>query len=103
MQSDRLKQHMVTIVIEPLLSNCEMYKHRYLENIKKLYTSAGKRDDQLQFKAILETSMVSTSEIFTDNSPMSPVPSMIIKKFSAGKSLRLFTGVLDVQILLSAG
>ena len=27
-----------------------MYEHRFLENIKKLYKSAGKSDDQLQYK-----------------------------------------------------
>ena len=52
-QSDRLKKHMVTIVIDQLLSNCEKYEHRFLENINKLYTSSGKCDDQIQFKAII--------------------------------------------------
>ena len=52
---------------------------------KKLYTSAGKCDDQLQFKAIIEVSMVSTPETFTDNITMSPIPPMIFKKFSARK------------------
>ena len=74
-----------------------MYKHRCLENINKLYTSTGKYDDQLQFKSILEASMFSTPERFTDNSPMSPRPPMIVKKCIARKSLRLFTEVLDVK------
>ena len=66
-------------------------------NISKLDTSAGKCDDQLQFKAIIEASLVYTPEIFTDNSPMSPGPPMIVKIFSARKSLCLFTEVLDVK------
>ena len=56
-----------------------MYEHRCLENIKKLYTSSGKYNHPLQFKAILEASMVYTPERFTDNSPISPVPPMIFK------------------------
>ena len=74
-----------------------MYKHICLENIKKLYTYSGKCNDQLQFKAIIEASMVSTPEIFTDNSPMSPGPPMIAKKCSSIKSLHIFTEFLDVK------
>ena len=71
---------MVTIGIDQSLINCAMYKHRCLGIIKKLYTSAGKYYDQLQFKAIIEASMVSTPEIFIYNSPISPGPPMIVKK-----------------------
>ena len=88
---------MFTIGIDQPLSNCAMYKHRYLESINKLYTSAGNCNDQLQFKAIPETSMVSTPEIFTYNSTMSPGPPMIVKKCIERKSLRLFTEVFDVK------
>ena len=41
--------------------------------------------------------MVSTSKRFTDNSPMSPGPPMIVKKCSARKLIRPFTEVLDVK------
>ena len=88
---------MFTIVIDQLLSNCAMYKHRCLENTNKLYTSAGKCYDKLQFRLIIEESMVSNTKILKDNSPMSPGPPMIVKNFSARKSLRLFTEVLDVK------
>ena len=97
LQSDRPKQHMTTIEIDQSLSNCAMYERICLENIKKLYTSSGKCDDQLQFKEIIQAPMVSTTERFTDNSPMSPGPPMIVKKRSARKSIRLFTEVLDVK------
>ena len=70
---------MVTIGIDQLLSNFAMYKHRCLVNIKKLYTYAGKCEYQLQFKAILEESMVFTLEIFIDNRSMSPETPMIVK------------------------
>ena len=97
LQSDKLKQHIVTIIIYQTLSNCTMYKHRYLENINKLYPFSVKCDDQLQFRSILGASMVSTHDIFTDNSPMSPGYPMIFKKCSAIKSLRLFTEVLYLK------
>ena len=41
--------------------------------------------------------MVSTIDIFTDNSPMSPGPPMIVKKCSERKSLCLFAEILDVK------
>ena len=76
---------MVTIEIYLLLSNCAMYEYRHLENIKKLCTSSEKYDDQLQFKAIIEASMISTPDIFIDNSPMSPGPPMVVRNPSARK------------------
>ena len=78
-----------------MLRNCAMYKHKCLANINKLYTPPGKYNYQLQFKTITEASMVLTPEIFTYNSPMSPGPPMIVKKFSARKLFRIFTEVLD--------
>ena len=53
-----------------------MYEHRHLENIKKPKKLADKCDDQHQYKAIIEAAMVSTTEVFTRNSPMSPVPAV---------------------------
>ena len=47
-----------------------MYEDRYLKNIKKLYKSTVKYDDGQQYKAIIESSMVSNPELFIDNSPM---------------------------------
>ena len=74
-----------------------MYEHRCLENINKLYTSAGKCDDQLKFKAIIEALMVSTTNWFTDRSQMSRGPTMIFRNPSARNSLCIFTEVLDVK------
>ena len=53
LHSDWLKQHMGTIGIDQLLSNCAMYKHRCLEDIKKLYTYARKYDAKQHFKEVL--------------------------------------------------
>ena len=61
---------MVTIGIDQSLINSAMYEHICLENIKKLYTYAGKCDDQQQYKAIIEVELFSSLEIFTNNSPM---------------------------------
>ena len=97
LQLGRLKQYMVTILIDQSLSNCSMYKHRCMENINKLYTYAAKFDDQIQCKSIIEAPMVSTPDRFTDNSPMSPGTPMIVKKCSASKSLFLFIEVLNVK------
>ena len=78
-----------------------MYKHIFLENIKKLYTSAGNSDDQLQIKAILEVSVVSNPERLSDSSPISLGPPMNFKNYSARKPLCLFTEVLDVKKKIS--
>ena len=71
---------MVTIGIDQSLSNSALYKHRCLENIKKLYKSAGKWDDQYKYRDIIESEMISTTEGFTENSLISPGPSITAKK-----------------------
>ena len=96
-RSDRLKQKIVTIGIDQYLSKSAMYGHIFLKTIKILYISAGKIYDQRKYKAIIEAAMVSTPDIFTDSSPMSPGPPMIVKKTSARKSLHLFIEVLDIK------
>ena len=68
-----------------------------LKTLKKLYRQSGKCEDQKQFKDIIESAMVSTPEIFNDNSPISPRTSTPVKKPSAQKSLCMFTNVLDVK------
>ena len=83
MQSPRLKDHEQTIGIHPSLSNNDIYEHKFLENIKKLYKEAGKCDDQKKLKNILEADMVSTPEGFTNNSHISPMTSSPVKKSSA--------------------
>ena len=53
---------MVTIGVDILLSDSALYENWSLENIKKLYKSAGKFNDQNQYKDIIEAPMVFTSE-----------------------------------------
>ena len=73
LQSPRLKDHLQTIGIHPSLSNNAIYEHKCLKNIKTLYKQAVKCDDQQQFKYIIEAYMVSTPELFTNNSPIYPM------------------------------
>ena len=67
---------MVTIGVYQSWSNSVMYEYRYQEKIKKLYKSAGKYHNQHQYKAILVSAMVVTTEVGTDNSSMYPIQSM---------------------------
>ena len=68
----------------------------------------GYTEPQLVPKLLLQVSvrgpvhvqavMVSTTEIFTDNSPISPMKPKLVKKPSAQKSLCMFTNILDLKI-----
>ena len=82
---------MVTIGIDQSLSNSAFYEHRFLENINKLYKSYGKFDNQQQYKDIIEAEMISTTEIFTDNIPISPGPSVTVKNPITRQLLHIFT------------
>ena len=68
-----------------------------LENIKKIYASARKFDDQQQYKDIIEAAVFATPDIFTDNITMSPGTSVTIRNPIARKPLHPFTEVLDVK------
>ena len=52
---------MVTIEVYQSLSNSDLYEHRCMDNIKKLYKNAGKCDYQHQYKGIIEAATVSTT------------------------------------------
>ena len=67
LQSPRLKDHVKIIGIDQSLSNNSIFKHKCLQNIKKLYKHAGKYDDE-QLKDIIDAAMVSTPKLFIDNS-----------------------------------
>ena len=58
---------------------------------KKLYKSSGKCDEKQQYKAMIESAMVSNPEGSTYNSPISPRKYVSIKQPSARKILRQFT------------
>ena len=98
LQSSRLKYHVQIIGIDLSLSNNDIYEHKCLENIEKLYKQAGKCDDHQKFKDIPEADMVSTHEESTNISPISPRTSTLVKKPSARKSLFMFTNILEVKI-----
>ena len=61
---------MVTIWLDQLLSNSEIYETSWLGKIKKLYKSAVKCDDQCQYRGIIEEDMVLNPEGFNDNIPI---------------------------------
>ena len=97
LQSPRLKYHMKTIGIDQSLSNSALFEHICIKNINKLYQHAGKCENHQQFKYIIEAAMVSTTELFSNNSAISPTTPTSVKKLSARKSLCLFTNMFDVK------
>ena len=97
LQSPQLKDHVQTIDIDKYLSNNALYEHKYLENIKKSYKQAGKFDDQKQLKEIIEAAMVFNPEGLTEDSPISPMTSTPVKKKKSGKSLCIFTNILNAK------
>ena len=88
---------MKTIVIEQSSFARSSFEHGCMNNIKKIYEHAGKCDDQQNLKDIIDAAILSTPEGVTDNSPNVHMASKPVKKPSAGKSLCLFTKILDVQ------
>ena len=97
LQSPRLKYNMNTIGIYQLLRNSDIFEHRCLQNINKLYKHSGKCDSQQKFKDIIEAAIVSTPEGFTNNTPRYPMTPQTSKKLSARKPLCIFTNVLDLS------
>ena len=94
---------MVTIGLYQSLSNSALHKHIFLENIRKLYKSSGKCDDQQKYKAIIESDMVYNTEEVTKKSPVAAETSVTMKKPSARKLLSQILALIDVkQKLLSA-
>ena len=97
LQSPRIKYQVKTIGIDQLLSNNDMFEQKCLQNIKELYKHAGKCDNQQKIKDILEAAIVSTTEGFTNNTPIYPMTPTSPNKPSARKSLCLFTNILDAK------
>ena len=85
---------MVTIGVYQQSSNSALYDHICLENIKKLYKSSGRCNNQQQYEDIIEAVMVYTPEGLADNSPMSLITSISVNNPSSMKSLRQFSEVL---------
>ena len=57
-----MKEPMVTIGLYQSLNNRALYEQTLLENNNNFYKYYGKCDDQKQYKAIIDASVVSTSE-----------------------------------------
>ena len=71
---------MIYIVVEKSFTYSTNYKHKYLYNINKLYKYAGKCDDQYQYKDIIESAMISSSESIANNNTMEVSAQLITKK-----------------------
>ena len=85
--------HVKTISIDQSLSYNAIFEHKCLQNINKLYKHGSKCNNQQLFKDILDADMVSTPEVFTDNSPISLITPTPVKKPSAINSLCIFTNI----------
>ena len=68
------------------------------EQHQKKNQHAGKCDDQQNLKDIIDTTILSTPEGFTDNIPNVPMASTPVKKPSSIKSLCIFTNILYVKL-----
>ena len=74
LQSSRLEDHMKTIGIDQSSFTRSSFEHRCMNNIKNIYQHAGKCDDQQNLNDIREAAILSTPEVFIDNSPNAPMP-----------------------------
>ena len=81
---------MVAIGFDQSLSNSALYEYICLVKTKKLYKTTGKCYYQQQYKAILETSMVSTLEGCKDKSLITTNQSGPTQNSSARKLLCQF-------------
>ena len=86
---------MVVIMVHQSLSNSALYEHRCLENINKLCRTTCECEYQQQYKSMIEKAMVSTSEVCTNNIPMTPNPFVSTRNPSAQKQLCQFTETLN--------
>ena len=78
LQSSCLEYHMKIIGIYQSLYTRSSFKHKCINNIKKIYQHAGKCDDQQNLKDVIDAAMVSTPEVVTDNSPNVPITSTTV-------------------------
>ena len=60
---------MKTIDIDQYSFVRSSFEHRCMNNIKQVYQHAGKCDDQQNLKDIIDSAILSTPEVFNDNSP----------------------------------
>ena len=103
LHSDQLIENMVTIGIDIYLSNNALFEYRCLENINKLYNTAGKCNDQQKYKTTIETALVSKPKGCNYNSPITPNDTNTSQSFFSSKNkcahkyLETFSKTLDVE------
>ena len=61
LQYEPLEQYIVYIGVYPSFKNNTVYKHTFLDNIKKLYKYSDKCENGQQFKSIIDEYVVSTT------------------------------------------
>ena len=94
---------METIGVDQLLSNSAMYEYICMENINKLYRSDIKFHNEYQYKYIIESAMVCTTEGITENIPLDVVTSGTMKNPSTRKPLSQLLALLYAkQKMMSA-
>ena len=97
LQSSRIEDNIKTIGIYQSSFTRSSFGHRFMNNTKKIYQHTGRCDDQQNLKGIIDADIISTPEVFTDGIPNLPMTSTPVKKPSAGRSLCIFTNILDVK------
>ena len=91
---------MVANGVEQSLSKSDFHEYRCLENIKKLFKTTGKYEDQQQYKSMIKAALVSTPEGCTNNIPMEPNPYVSNRNNISRRPFRKFTGTLVSNIIL---
>ena len=88
---------MITIVVDQFFKTVIFTKHKFLDDIKKLYKYAGKFDGEQQYKYIIESVMVSNPEVLINNITMTVEAPGINKKLTSIKLLHKCSGLFYVK------
>ena len=74
--SEQLKQHMFKAGVYQWISISALYEHILMGNVGKLYKYYIKCDNQHQYKALIESDMVSTHKVLIYNNTMTHITSI---------------------------
>ena len=88
---------MVTIGLFQSFTDRILLKHKFWDNINKLYKTAVKYDYFHLFKWVVESDTVSTTKFIIDNIPRSVELSETTNKLNSIKTLRQFSALFDVN------
>ena len=88
---------MVTIGLEQLFISITLSKHKYLDNIKKLYNNGVFFYNKHEFEAIIEAETFSSYKYLYHNSPMALASLVATNNTSARNSPHPFFEQFDVN------